>query len=347
MKHALSLGGILLSLAVAGSGLRSQVVISEIEFTPRGTEGQWIEIYNAGTKSVPLETWSIYQATLTANKPQNYWWGFPKGTTIAPKAFLRIHWLEKIQPSTKTDIYTGNTVFHFLFGLFAERLDPNRGALALYSTKVNTNMNTPSFIQDWVSWGTSGFKRESLAVTNNRWVAKSFAPIPSGKPVPSLAYDMTSLGKAHSGREWFLDSTPTPGRDNVGGAFAKPYGSDCKGGLAKLARLEASGIPAPGNKGFYLGIDRALAATEFAFWIIGAKPGDGTFKIAGCSYWLDPLAFQFIDLAPKQGTVARLTFGAIPDKVLAGLHLYTTWTVIEVSAGKLGFTKGYDLQFGR
>ena len=41
---------------------------------------------------------------------------------IGATARLRVHWMVPVQPSTITDVYTGNTVFHFLYGFGAEEL---------------------------------------------------------------------------------------------------------------------------------------------------------------------------------------------------------------------------------
>ncbi len=344
MKAALSIGGLLLTSALITSTIRSQVVISEIGFD---SKDQWIEIYNPTQKTFTLTGWSIYQATLTKNKPQNYWFGFPKGTQIDGGAFLRVHWLSPIKPSTKTDLYTGNTVFHFLFGLFAESLDPSKGALALMNTQSNTKMNTASSFKDWVSWGTSGFKRETLAGVNNLWLKNSFAPVPSGTPLPSLAYDYSTLGKIHSGKEWFLDGTPTPGKGNTGGAFVKTYGTSCNSGLSTLANLTAIGIPASGAKNFSVGIDRTLSPQEFAIFFVGPKPGNGAAKIFACSYWLDPLSPVIIGLLPKVGGQARFPLNASAIANFSGVHVYMTMGVVIPGTNKAGLTNGLEIQFGK
>lgn len=321
------------------------VVLSEIEF-----QGQWIEIVNLGQKEADLGEWSLYLATQTPNTPQNYWWGFPRGTKLQPGAFVRVHWLAKIQQSTATDIYTGDTLFHFLFGLFAESLDPNRGALALFSTQANNQMNDRSKIMDWVSWGTTGFKRENLAVDNGRWKAGTTAPAATGTPLPSIAYDYSAPAGVHEGSDWFRDSTPSPGKDNVGGASAALYGTACTFGTAQLAQQVLNSKPYHGNLDFYLGIGRDLSAQEFPLILFGAR-GDGSFKFFDCPYWLSLQLSPIVVPVAKQGTTARFSFTGIDPDFIAGLQIASIWIVFEADAQLqkitgLAFTQGAEFKFG-
>lgn len=350
MKRSPALASALLASSFAflsASSLDAQrVVISEIEFTSR-TDGQWIELANLGTQNADLTGWSLYQATLTQNKAQNYWWGFPRGTTIAPGEFLRVHWLKAVRtPPPAGSIDTGNTVHHFLFGLFAEPLDVQRGALALFNTQSNAQVNDREKIQDWVSWGTTGFKREDLAIQNNRWKANSFAPTATTSPTPTLAYDYTSPLGVHEGSFWFRDNTPTPGADNLGGAVVSVYGTSCQGNLTALAQQEVNGKPISGNRDFYTGIDRPLATTEFPLALLGAR-GDGSLKLFGCPYWLDTTNPAVVILVQKAGTVGRLNFGSLDPKLLEGLQFSMFWCVADFANDRLGFTNGVQLKFGK
>ena len=334
-----------LSLACAPALSAQQVAISEIEFESRNGLGQWIELVNKGSSSVDLGTWSLYHATQTPNKPQNYWWGFPRGTILAPGKFLRIHWGAALKASTATDIYTGNSVLHFLFGLGFEALDPNRGALAIMTTQDSTKVDQASLYHDWVSWGTTGFKRESIAIQAGRWTFNSSAPAATGSPRPTLAYDYTSLGRRHSGGEWFRDTTPTPLADNIGGAKVEHYGTACRGLLSKIYVQLNDGLPIHGNRDFNVLLDKSLGRNEFALGIIGVR-GIGNFKLLGCTYWLDPTIPGIMLLVPETGGRARMSFG-LPPSFLAGVKISTIFAVANVIEDRLGFTQGCEITFGK
>ena len=346
MKRPLAIASCVLTATLAVTSARAQVVISEIEFTSRNSEGQWIEIANLGTSEVDLSAWSIYQATQTPSRVQNYWWGFPTGTRIAGGSFLRVHWLEAPRASTATDVWTGDTVFHFLFGLFAENLDPNRGALALMNTQSSTQVNDAARVMDWVSWGTTGFKREELAVRNNRWKDGTAAPAATGSPAPTLAYDYTNFAGIHEGSFWFRDSSPTPGKTNLSGAVAIVYGTGCKGTLNETPSLDVNGKPIAGNRDFYVGVDRALLPTEFAMALIGAR-GDGSFNVFGCPFLLNLQVGATPLLIEKSGNLARILFGNLDPTILEGIQLAVQIAVFEPKPIEhLGFTDAVELVFG-
>jgi hypothetical protein len=338
--------GLAAALALLAPVAASQVVISEIEFTPRSAEGQWIEIVNLGTTTVELTGWSLYLATATPSQPQNYWFGFPSGTSLASGKLLRVHWLAPVKASTATDIYTGNTVLHFLFGLFAEPLDPTRGALALMNTQLNNQVNDPKAILDWVSWGTTGFKRESNAISNGRWAAGTFAPPAVGTPTPTLAYSYVNSAGVHSGSDWMRDTTPTPGVENLGGAAATSYGTDCRLWLTAPIRLVATGVPLHGNLDFALAIDRDLLPDEAAVVALWGAHGDGSIKFLSCPIWLDLATLLPPVLVPKTGTKAKLPLAGVPQDTVAGLTLSWQWVVIDFANNRLGLTQGMDTKFG-
>jgi hypothetical protein len=342
MRSSLRIAASALTLALAAPSLASQVVISEVGFD---SGKQWIEIQNLGNSAEDVSTWSIYQATQTPNKPQNYWWAFPRGTSIGGGKFLRVHWLQFVANCPANNLCTGTTIFHFMFGLFAEPLDQSRGALALFSTQLSNQMNNPTKIQSWVSWGTSGFKREDVAIQANRWTKNSAAPAPSGLPLPSLAFAYTNPSGPNSATDWFLDSTPTPGKENLGGAFATSYGVACQGTLTQIARQFVNSVPAHGNKNYLLGIDRPLLANELALLLLSIR-GDGKILVRNCPYWLNPLVVPFVLFVPKVGNIAQFSFNAISPDALGGMQFSTQWGVFDVVNDKLGLTNGVQMRFG-
>ncbi len=339
MKTTLGIAAFALSLGLCAPALKAQVVISEIDFTKNA---QWIELYNMGTKDVDVSAWSIYQANSV--KPGEHWWGFPKNTFLKAGKFLRVHWLAKVQTTTATDIYTGDTVYHFLFGLFAKSLDPSRGALALMNTQANSKMNAATSIVDWVSWGTTGFKREDLAIFAKEWTKNSFAPAASGSPLPSLAYDYTLPGAAGHGGQWFLDSSPTPGANNIGNAFAKSFGSACTAGLKPSAKLVASGVPASGNSSFSIGIDRKIAASEISLQVLSVKEDPKTtFKFFGCPLYLDIFTVFYAAPVPAVAGKAEVNYGVFK---LENVSFYSQWAVFDLTKGQATMTNGLHLRFG-
>ena len=80
--------------SIPGHGLSAQVVINEVNFTKNA---QWIEFFNMGTTTTSLGNWSIYQATKTPNRFNDYWWPFPISTQIKAGAYLRVNWGAAIQ----------------------------------------------------------------------------------------------------------------------------------------------------------------------------------------------------------------------------------------------------------
>jgi hypothetical protein len=338
--------GLAAALALLAPVAASQVVISEIEFTSRNGEGQWIELVNLGTSTVELTGWSLYLATATPSQPQNYWFGFPTGTSLASGKLLRVHWLAPVKPSTATDIYTGNLVLQFLFGLFAEPLDPTRGALALMNTQLNNQVNDPKAILDWVSWGTTGFKREANAISNGRWASGTFAPPATGTPVPTLAYTYANSAGVHKGSDWMRDTTPTPGAENLGGAAATSYGTDGRLWLTAPIRLAANGVPLHGHLDFALAIDRDLLPDEAGIVALWGARSDGSIKFFGCPLWLDLATLLPPILVAKTGSKARLSFESVPYDPVAGLTVSWQWVVIDFANNRLGFTQGMDTKFG-
>ena len=283
MRIPRSVPALALALCGATTGLGAQVVIHEINLSPQSSsDDQWIEIINLGKVSQDLGNWAIYQATKTANKPQNYWFGLPSGAALASDAIMRIHWGAKITSTNPLDIQTGDSVKNFLFGLGHEPLDPKKGALALLNTNLNANVNKPSSFEDWVSWGESGFKREDLAITANLWKKKQFLKAPTAKESIALATFLQAEPTPTSA--YFLDHTPTPLAGNHQGFFAATYGKkSCAQGSAKAAQLWFDGVPTDGNVDFAFTIDntRGPVFQEFIILLVNTDVGGGQTFI-GC-----------------------------------------------------------------
>ena len=337
----LRLTGAAFAAALLVPAARAQVVLSEVDFT---TNAQWIELHNAGTQDVDLTGWSLYHAA--SSTPGTHWYPMPAQTILKSGAYLRVHWLAALQPNTATDIYTGQSIYHFLFGLSAVPLDATRGALALYNTQNNALMNTPASIQDWVSWGTTGFAREGLAVQAQRWTQGSFAPAATGNPLPSLAYDYTTVGQPSSAREWFLDSTPTPGGDNVGNASVKIVGQACEqtSNPSFKAALEANGVPANGNRNFTIGIDRDLNAGEVAVQLLTVSSDpQGLISFYGCPIYANILTTFYTDVVSPVGGRAEVNYGQFD---LKGIQFSSVWAVIDLNRGLLTMTNALEMRFG-
>ncbi len=286
------------------AGLGAQVVIHEINFSPQSSgDDQWIEIVNLGQSVQDISTWSIYQATKTASKPQNYWFGLPSGTTLESNAIMRVHWGAQITSTANAlDIQTGNNVKNFLFGLGWEALDPKGGALALLNTNLNANMNKASSFEDWVSWGASGFVRESLAIQAGLWKEDQFVKAPTAKESIALATFLQAEPTPPSA--YFLDHTPTPSAGNHQGFFADTYGKEsCATGSAKKAQLWFEGVPAGGNDDFAFTIDNTRGPVyreQVVLLINGSVGGGQTF--GGCPVHVKSIETSFL-LGPIPATL--------------------------------------------
>ncbi|MHC4813094.1 MAG: lamin tail domain-containing protein [Planctomycetota bacterium] len=288
-----------LVLCGATTSLGAQVVISEIHLSPAtATEAQWIELVNLGTAPQDLSNWSIYQATKTPNRPQNYWFAIPAQTVLPAGKIMRIAWGAKITSTNPLDIETGDNVKNFLFGLGFEPFNPKKGALALMNTNLNSKVNDPASFEDWVSWGESGFKRESLAVTAELWTENQFIPAPTAKESIALASYLQEEPTPLSA--FFLDHTPTPLVNNHLDAIwtdcpVPPCPKPCATGGAKLARLWFAGVPTDGNTDFAFTIDntRGPVFREVVFLLINTGIGNQD-KFMGCPIHVTSIASSVI-----------------------------------------------------
>lgn len=271
------------------------VILSEISTS--GTD-RWIELQNRTNGSVDISAWSIYLATNTPNRPQTYWWGFPAGTVLSAGSFLRVHWYQAAPGTTSPgEIWTGNTIYQFLFGLGAEPLPTTAGAIALLRTQANTYMNNPVVFADFVQYGAAGLNREALAVQNGVWTAGAALPAPSSSQ--SLARNPALIGLAAPQAQWLLDDTPTPGSSNIGAASVAAIGSPCAvlgNHLLGAPELRATSTPLMGNSSFALQVTNTsgvmLEHCMVAF-SLGVLPAGNAFLLpqvpgGGCSLFIDP-----------------------------------------------------------
>jgi hypothetical protein len=296
----------------------AQVVISEINFTPQsGTDDRWIELVNLGANRADLTNWALFYATKTPGMPGNYWWAFPAGTSLPSGGFLRVHWFEPIKspnPTPATDIYTGTTLFHFLFGYGGEPLQRSGGALGLLSSTSNASMNDPAIYEDWVGWGSSGFRREGLAIANNRWLLNDFVRAPTGSE--SIALDYAQQAEPTPSSAFFLDSTPTPNGPNASGTLVRPYGTACAVGAINAPTMELLSPPVSGNAFFAVRVRGTNGTTRnelvtLAF-AVGSQQGIVLpTPFFTCPIWLE-LQFNIFYSLPAAGGGQTFTDFPLP-----------------------------------
>ncbi|MBX3464051.1 MAG: lamin tail domain-containing protein [Planctomycetes bacterium] len=325
--------------ALAGGRLAAQsVLLSEVR---ADAQGRWIELHNRGASSVDLSTWSLHFASRTPSMPQNYWWAFPAGTTIAAGGFLRVHWYQAAPGVPGAgDVFTGGTFWDFLFGLGGEPLRGDRGALGLFRTQVDNQMNTPALVEDWVSWGDQGFPREQLAIANGRWTAGAQAPAIA--PGGSIARNTSALaaGAGHA-QQWFADASPTPLAPNLSGAAVTSHGQACAPAghhLLGQPLLRAPSLPLLGNAQFGLALDHTTGIYgEFVLlaWSAGAAP-PGQFSvlppaIGGCAESIDLAQVFAVWLLPAQliTTHVPLSLAGMPPE-LSGSEAHVQAVVVDL-----------------
>lgn len=315
------------------------VYLSEVRTDASET---WIEIHNRGAATADISSWSMHCATATQGMPNNYWWPFPTGTTLAPGAFLRVHWFTAEPPvPVSGNLYTGQSPYGFLFGLGGEALAGSEGAAALFATQSNSQMNSSLMVRDWISWGSSGFQRESLAISAGLWQQGRATPfIGSGT---SIARDPDAIGvTAFADESWFLDYTPTPLMPNITGAVVQPYGTACTlpgNHLLGAPELRASSLPLIGNEQFRLVVDHTTGIYgEFvliAFSGGSAPPGLGSILPAysgiACHESIDTTQIISTWLVPAMiiGTQFPMPLDNYPQEII-GVELHAQALVIEL-----------------
>ncbi len=338
MSSALKATGAVLALLLPATAQTNLLQINEINFTTAGQPDQWIEIANFGSTAADMSAWSIYQATTTAGQAQNYWWPFPDGTRIPAGEVIRVRWLRAIDTGNNNPrlIDTGDTVFHFLFGLRGEPLSRDVGALALVASQQNGDMNTASFYRDWVSWGgTPGtLPRENLAIQNGRWTTGARVAQPALDQ--SLALNSAFLGEPTPTSAFFRDNTPTPGAPNHRGDVVANYGTNCILGVGQAPAIRAVSIPVPGNEDFAIVTDGLEPATSFLGLFLGAPALQGLPWVEPpCQLWIDyNLPLVGIGIVPD-----ATSYEFKPDlRSVPGLSI--ALQSIVVRSNSVGFTGG-------
>lgn len=270
--------GLLTTFVAAAGWLRGQTVLVNEVRADLG--GRWIELHNRGATPVDLSTWSLHYCSRTPGMAQTYWWPFPSGTVLAANGYLRVNWYQVgVNVPGASELWTGTSPYGFLFGLGGEQLSGTRGALALFRSQQNLQMNTAAMIADWVSWGEHDFPREALAVSEGLWTSGRHCPaLPAGS---SMARDAASIGVAqYTDLQWFFDSTPTPLLPNVTGAVVAAHGQPCTfpgHHLLGAPTLSAISLPLLGNSGFALTVGNTTGVLGeyvlIAFSAEAAAPG--------------------------------------------------------------------------
>lgn len=265
------------------------VQINEVNFTTSGAPDAWIEVANFGTTDADVGGWSIFQATHTAGLPGAYWWGFPTGTRIPARSFLRVRWLRPIEAGNTNPLLidTGDTSYHFLFTLRGEPLSRTNGALGLVASKNGADMALPAVYRDFVVWGNDAlpYAREDLAVANGRWVAGARTLAPADDQ--SLALISTDLAEPTRVDAYYRDLSPTPGRANHTVESASPFGAPCVLGLGQPSQLSFLSLPIHGNTDFRVVVDNLGSGPTALALVVGLPDDPGTPWVAPCTIYVD------------------------------------------------------------
>ena len=329
--------------------LPAQVVITEVMINPDATNDvgkEWIEIENVGSTTISLMDWCLFVATrksMGSNRPGNYWWPFPKsgpGSYIQGGRRIVIRWLSpkkgnKSHPDYD-EVFTGNTVFDFRFGLF--HYDPTKnppdtdmqlpdtgGAIGLVRTRDANKVLLPGFWADFVEYGSAGFLRESIPAKAGIWTAGTYVPIPLNGKVWPMNCTLAFSGWGNSPLNYWRDKTPTLGLPNAAGAMVSYYGQgcQCKDGLGRLTLR----FPIPAT----------LGSDQFRFHVVNGIPGDfgigfistgknTNFSLLGC-----PVYINFYSMIHTNGKYANSKgeileeIKILPFKDFVGLPMYAQY----------------------
>ena len=343
-KRAFSLAA---ALALLACGAGAQVVISEVMIHPKSGSDigyEWIEITNVSSSTVSLSNWCLFVGTRKAmgsNKPGTYWWPFPKtgpGSQIPAGGRVVIEWLQNginrhVQdPKGDYDqVFTGNTVFDFLFGLF--HYDPSKnppesdmalpndgGSLGLVRTQDNNKVLLPGFWADYLEYGSAGFLQEEIPVKAGIWKSGSFVPLPPQATEWPLGESLAYAYTGNAPYNYWRDPSPTKGRPNTVGATRATFGQgcSCSGGSPMLCTLPVPAVL--GSKDFTFHFTGALPATPAIVFI---SPRKANFSYLGCSVLLDfNLVFNLAPVTPGAKGEGFAKLFIPPDPNLKGPFLY-------------------------
>ena len=330
----------------------SQVVVSEINFSAQTAgDDQWVEVVNLGESTAELNGWSLYLATDTPGVPGNYWFGFPQGTQLEAGEILRVHWGAPIPaeapPGPEIEIYTGTTLFNFLFGYGYEPLSTQGGALALLSTQNNLLMNSPAIIQDWVSWGGNGYPREDLAIQAGEWTAG--ASVTPSQQLDSIALNLALNLAPTPVNAYFHDASPTPNAANAVGGAVATIGISCASGGGTALSLVVESFPVLGNRDFRYRLDNTLGApTDFAILVLSPDDADGTATLLGCPIFVGQSnAFGSLVIPTQIGQTYFPIDLSFAPAILLGVDIYAQSAVITVGApADLGTSEAVNITLG-
>jgi len=165
----------------------ASVVINEV-FSDGTATGQWAEIKNVGSNPVSFTNFSLCQFPT--------YWPFPVGFTLAPGAFVVVHYNQS-GTDTGTDLFTGPITANLL---------PGTGELGLYDCNACSCFGGSACIRDYVEWGNGGHVRESVAVGAGIWFTGSFASAMSG----GMSLNLVNGSPGNVGCHYTL-AAPSPG----------------------------------------------------------------------------------------------------------------------------------------
>ena len=330
----------------------SQVVVSEINFSAQiAGDDQWVEVVNLGGSKAELDGWSLYLATDTPGVPGNYWFGFPQGTELEAGEFLRVHWGAPIPDEAPTgpelEIFTGTTLFNFLFGFGFEPLSVQGGALALLSTQNNLLMNDDTVIQDWVSWGGNDYPREDLAIQAGEWTTGT--SVTPSQQLDSIALNLALNQVPTPVSAYFHDASPTSNAPNAVGGSTGTLGTSCASGGGSSLSLVVESFPVLGNRDFRYRLDNTLGMPmDFAILVLSPDAGDGSSTILGCPIFVGQTsAFGALVIPTEIGqTHFPIDLSSAPT-ILAGIDIYAQAAVITVGAPTdLGTSEAIKITLG-
>jgi hypothetical protein len=335
------------------------VILSEVR---ADAEGRWVELHNRGAVPVDLSAWSLHHASHTPGMPQEYWWAFPGGTVLQAGGFLRVHWHQAV-PATTTpgELFTGNTPYHFLYGLGSEPLSGTRGAFGLMRTQFPEYVAEVAYLEDWLSWGEHGYSREPIAIDADRWTDGRHAPaIPAGS---SLARNTATIATLDlHDQQWFVDASPTPLAPNLSGAGVTEYGLGCAvfgHHLLGTPELHAPSLPLLGNAQFKLTVDNTTGIYgEYVMvvWSAGQAPAGQVSVLPPepglCSELIDTsnLVSAWLLQAQVISTNVPLSLANMPPE-LVGSEVHAQALVLDLLPFAYspiqGLTNGVKIVFGQ